>query len=261
MARTPIFEIKRRNERELEYMHSRSNVTVEELAVFLGVSEVTVRRDLNYLLGTKMVLRSSAGHYSLNEDPSFDVALFQRYSLRHHEKTQIARSALSLISPGTIIGIDSSTTTLELGKILQEKEDITLVTNNLFIPAYLSAHPKLNIFFAGGTVYLAQNSTEGTDTCRAISSFHYDLAFVSANAFDFTAGLCNTDYLSIDAKLSYIDNAERCIALLDSSKLGKRVGRAFLPPARIDTFITDSGITPEQVAEFDRLHLPLIIAK
>lgn len=97
MARTSLSEIEQRNNRTLEYMHNHSSVTVEELAQYLQVSTVTVRRDLNYLLNEKMVLRTSAGHYALNEDPSFDVALFQRYSAHHLEKTAIARAALDLI--------------------------------------------------------------------------------------------------------------------------------------------------------------------
>ena len=134
MARTSLSEIEQRNNRTLEYMHNHSSVTVEELAQYLQVSTVTVRRDLNYLLNEKMVLRTSAGHYALNEDPSFDVALFQRYSAHHLEKTAIARAALDLIPSGSVIGLDSSTTVLELGKLLSQKEHLTVVTNNLFIP-------------------------------------------------------------------------------------------------------------------------------
>mgnify|MGYP002119477965 FL=1 len=94
MARTPLSQIERRNAAILEYMHGHSSVTVDELAPYLNVSEITVRRDLNYLLGAKMILRTGAGRYSLNEDPSFDVDLFQRYSLHHAEKVSIARAAL-----------------------------------------------------------------------------------------------------------------------------------------------------------------------
>ena len=152
MARTPLSQIERRNAAILEYMHGHSSVTVDELAPYLNVSEITVRRDLNYLLGAKMILRTGAGRYSLNEDPSFDVDLFQRYSLHHAEKVSIARAALELIESNSVIGMDSSTTVLELGKILQQKQNLTVVTNNLFIPAYHCQHPSLHIFFAGGSV-------------------------------------------------------------------------------------------------------------
>ena len=261
MARTSLSAIEQRNTRMLEYMHDHSSVTVEELAQYLHVSEVTVRRDLNYLLNEKMILRTSAGHYALNEDPSFDVALFKRYSAHHLEKSMIARAALNLISTGSVIGLDSSTTVLELGKILTQKENLTVVTNNLFIPAYLCQHPSLKLFLAGGTVYLACNSTEGADTCRAISCFHYDIVFLSANAFDFQYGLSNMDFESVDAKLAFLDHADRCVVLLDSSKIGKHAGRMFLPTSRIHTVVTDSHITPEQVEQFRQLEIPLVIAE
>ena len=61
MARTPLSQIERRNAAILEYMHGHSSVTVDELAPYLNVSEITVRRDLNYLLGAKMILRTGAG--------------------------------------------------------------------------------------------------------------------------------------------------------------------------------------------------------
>lgn len=260
MARTPLSEIEQRNAHTLEYMHGHSSVTVEELSRFLKVSAVTVRRDLNYLLNEKMVLRTSAGHYALNEDPSFDVALFQRYSAHHREKVAIARKALELVSSGSVIGLDSSTTVLELGKILSQRENLTVVTNNLFIPAYLCQHPSLNLFLAGGAVYLAQNSTEGADTCRSISCFHYDAVFLSANAFDFAYGLSNLDFESVDSKVSFLSNADKCFVLLDSSKIGKHAGRIFLPPSRIDMVITDDSVTPEQVSQFRQAGIPLTVA-
>ena len=173
----------------------------------------------------------------------------------------IARAALNLIPTGSVIGLDSSTTVLELGKILTQKENLTVVTNNLFIPAYLCQHPSLKLFLAGGTVYLACNSTEGADTCRAISCFHYDIVFLSANAFDFQYGLSNMDFESVDAKLAFLDHADRCVVLLDSSKIGKHAGRMFLPTSRIHTVVTDSHITPEQVEQFRQLEIPLVIAE
>ena len=261
MARTPLSAIEKRNARMLEYMHGHSSVTVEELAHYLQVSEVTVRRDLNYLLNEKMILRTSAGHYALNEDPSSDVALFKRYAAHHLEKSMIALAALNLISAGSVIGLDSSTTVLELGKILTQKENLTVVTNNLFIPAYLCQHPSLKLFLAGGGVCLARNSTEGADTCRTISCFHYDIVFLSANAFDFQYGLSNLDYETVDAKLAYLEHSDRCIVLLDSSKIGRHAGRMFLPTSRIHTVVTDNNITPEQVEQFQQHDISLVIAE
>ena len=136
-----------------------------------------------------------------------------------------------------------------------------MVTNNLFIPAYHCQHPSLHIFFAGGSVYLAQNSTEGADTCQAISTFHYDTVFLSANALDFQNGLNNTDYRSIDAKLAYAENADRRVILLDSSKLGRKAGKFFLPPSQIDLVVTDSGITPEQRAALESAGIPFQVAE
>ena len=260
MARSPFSKIEHRNESILKYMHSHPTVTVEELAHFLNVSEITVRRDLNSLLDAKMITRVRAGQYSLNQDPSFDVALFQRYSLHHAEKAAIARAALNLISPGSVIGLDSSTTVLELGKILIQ-QNLTVVTNNLFIPAYHCQHPSLHIFLAGGSVYLSQNSTEGSDTCRAISSFHYDTVFLSANAIDFNQGLSNINYKTIDAKLAYAENADRRIILLDSSKIGRCVGKSFMSVSQIDLVVTDAGITSEQTAAFETAGIPLLIAE
>lgn len=261
MARTSLSEIEQRNNRTLEYMHNHSSVTVEELAQYLQVSTVTVRRDLNYLLNEKMVLRTSAGHYALNEDPSFDVALFQRYSAHHLEKTAIARAALDLIPSGSVIGLDSSTTVLELGKLLSQKEHLTVVTNNLFIPTYLCQHPSLKLFLAGGSVYLAQNSTEGADTCRSISCFHYDIVFISANAFDFEHGLSNLDFESVDSKVAFLNHTDRCVVMVDSSKIGKHAGRMFLPTSKIDVVVTDNGVTEDQITQFQQQGITLIVAR
>jgi len=253
--------IELRRKEILRCMSAQSNLTIDDLAERVGASSVTIRRDINELLAKKMVIRSAAGRFSLLNDPAFDERYFRRYSAQHAEKVAIARAAIDLVSDGMVLGLDSSSTCLEFGKLLLQKRDITLVTNNLFLPHYLMGHPSLHLNCVGGWVHLSSNSTEGSSACREIERFNYDVVFFSASALDFSSGLSNGDATAIESKLSFIRNAAKRVLLMDSTKFAQKSSRNFMRLSEISMVVTDAGASPEHLAEFSRLGIPCLVAE
>lgn len=260
MAKNSKKSIEERRKHILYYLSSHSNVSVEELSDQLDASAITIRRDLNQLISDKMVARGSAGRFSLLQDPAFDDQYFRRYSLHHKEKVIIANGAIQLIPNNCMIGIDSSTTCLELSKLLLAREKITVVTNNLFIPQYLSQHTSLDLFCIGGHVHLHNNSTEGSGACDEIYKYNYDFVFFSASALDFEGGLSNSDFNEIDTKMAFLSRAAKKILLLDSAKIGLRASRNFLSLDEVDLIVTDSGVSEDQLAKFEQLGIRCLVA-
>lgn len=261
MAKNTKETIDNRRKELLAYIARNQSVTLDDLFDKFDASSITVRRDVNQLISENLIRKNLKGEFTLNHDPAFDVNYFKRYSTRHFEKVIIAKKAIDLVQPGHVIGIDSSTTTLELAKQLIHKEKITVITNNLFIPHYLTSHSSLTLFCIGGQVNMNNVSTEGLTSCQEISNYNYDISFFSADALDFETGLSNVDVAGINTKLSFLKNSAKKVLLLDSSKIQKKVSRKFLSLADVDVVITDSNITDSQIEEFERINTQLIIAE
>ena len=85
--------------------------------------------------------------------------------------------------------------------------------------------------------------------------------FISANAFDFEHGLSNLDFESVDSKVAFLNHTDRCVVMVDSSKIGKHAGRMFLPTSKIDVVVTDNGVTEDQITQFQQQGITLIVAR
>ncbi|GEM_PF-306736 len=260
MGKSSKEQVNRRQKNILCFMSNHPNITIDELAETAGTSCITIRRDINRMIADKMVVRSAAGRFSLLHDPAFDERYFRHYSSQHAQKVAIAQAAIGLVSDGSIIGVDSSSTCLEFGKLLLQKKDITLITNNLFLPQYLMRHTSLHLDCVGGQVNLKNNSTEGPAACAEIAKFNYDCVFFSAGALDFSCGLSNAEPEGIDTKLAFLRNAAKRILLLDSTKFGQKSYRNFLPLSEVSFVVTDDGILPGHLACLERLKIPSLIA-
>ena len=260
MAKNTKENIDNRRKELLAYVARNPSVTIDELFDKFDTSSVTIRRDINQLLSENLIKKNLNGEFTLNHDPAFDVNYFKRYSMHHLEKVLIAKKAIELVQSGHVLGIDSSTTALELAKQLISKEGITVITNSLFIPHYLTLHSSLTLFCVGGQVNMNNVSTEGFTSCQEISNYNYDISFFSADALHFETGLSNYDVGSINTTLAFLKNSAKKVLLLDSSKIQTKASRKFLPLSDIDLVITDSGISEVQTEEFSRLNIPLEIA-
>ncbi|MBR1457232.1 MAG: DeoR/GlpR transcriptional regulator, partial [Oscillospiraceae bacterium] len=238
-----------RRQEILRYLANHQNCALGEIAEEFKTSEMTVRRDLHALSAESLITQNSKGLYSLNCDPSFDPRYFLRYSAHHLWKAAIARAAVSLISPGDFIFMDSGTTVLELSKHLEGIEPLSVATNNLYIPMYLSQRPsRIQVEFLGGDVHLPSMSTYGLHACRKIESYNADLLFFSADGLDFEAGVSTDEYRLIDVKTSMLHSARTSVLLIDSSKLNRRAVQRVAALSELDVVVTDSHASDADLA-------------
>ncbi|MDL2324599.1 DeoR/GlpR family DNA-binding transcription regulator [Ruminococcaceae bacterium OttesenSCG-928-A16] len=260
MAKNSRKNIDQRRTEILEMLAQHGEMKLGQIARDLNVSSMTLRRDIWYMQEQQIVNLASGGRVSLREGTRLDPDIYNRKAQNHLEKIAIAALAATLVSDGEVIGLDASTSALELSYHLQGKKNLTVVTNNLLIPPILSTNPTINIISAGGAVRSKALSTVGEIAEHTIREFLYDKVFISANALHATNGLSDTDMDEIQTKKAFIENTQQLVVLADSSKLGKNALQKCCATERINTLVTDSNAEKQQISAFTNVGVSLKVA-
>lgn len=252
--------VKRRRTRILEMLAQTGSLKIDAIAEALHISSMTVRRDLDYLEEQHFVWIASGGAVSLRENTAIDSDIAKREGQNREEKTAMARAALEYVEEGDVIGLDASTSALELARMLISKKNITIVTNNLQIPPMFSANEDIRVISAGGLLRARALSTVGGIACHTINQFLYDKLFFSSNAVDCEVGMSDTELHEIQTKIAFIQNASTKIALMDHSKIGKRAFQKCCPPDQIDVMITDCKTSKKAIEGFEKAGIRVVRA-
>ncbi|MBL0387841.1 DeoR/GlpR transcriptional regulator [Tumebacillus sp. ITR2] len=226
----------------LEYVTAHSRVTVQEVSAQFGVSESTVRRDLQELEEAKLVRRTHGGAMSLkvvNHEPTFG----EKEDASHPEKEAIARRALEMIQEGDTILIDGGTTTYSLVKKLRKFSKLTVVTNSLLFPQELQSVPGIEVLLIGGLLRQETLSFVGPVAEKVLEMVRVDKAFIGTNGLDLVHGLTTPNLTEASTKRKMIEVAQEVILLTDSSKIGHVTFAKFADLAHIDKLITDAGVS------------------
>ena len=217
-------------------------VSISELAVELGVSEMTVRRDLEVLEKSSSIQRTHGGAV-LSERMIFEFDYRERQKASLEQKLAIARAALQLIKPGQRIILDTGTTTLQLARLLATIERLTIITPSLAVASELQFADNLEVILLGGKIHKGSPDLTGPVTEHCLDLFAADWVFQGAESIGLDGSVFNVDLQlgQVDRKMR--TKATRSCLLADSSKIG---GSALVRTgslADFDCFITDSGIS------------------
>lgn len=220
--------------------------TTVELSRMLGVSTMTVRRDLDVLEQEGLVKRTHGGAVLVVErDRHTGYRLRER--IRADAKEAIAREAAKLVRPGDCIFIDAGTTTGALTRYIRTIRPLRVVTHAVNVSADLGDLLDIAVTQIGGDLYRASLAAVGAQAIEAIQQYHVDKLFLGVCGIDEVAGLTNTNREEAEVKQAAIEIAGEVIVLADSSKFGRV---AFAPIASlqvVDRVITDKGVGPRWV--------------
>jgi DeoR/GlpR family transcriptional regulator of sugar metabolism len=226
----------------LEHLDRAGGVRVSDLVRLLGVSDMTVRRDLD-VLQQRGLLDKVHGGATLRRDGSTDEPGFQAKSVRElAEKDAIGRRAVELVEPGQAVAVTAGTTTYSLAQHLAQVPGITVVTNSV---------PVANVFFESGqgqTVVLTgglrtvSDALVGPVAVQALSGLHVDLLFMGVHGMDGDAGFTTPNLMEADTNRAMVATAGRLVEVADHTKWGtvglSRIAR--LQDASV--VVTDAGI-------------------
>lgn len=251
--------VSRRNE-ILTSINIDGQVFVEELSTRFGVSEVTIRNDLDQLEQKNLLIRARGGAMKIEGRVGVDYNLSEKDKLNYQEKVRIGRAAANLISDSEIVLIDSGTTTVEMVKNLNDTKNLTVITNALNIAGVLINNPNISLTIPGG--YLRQNSQSlvGPMAERALKNFYVDKAFLGVDGFDTKTGLYTPNIEEAHLNELMIEIANEVILLADSSKFKKKSFAYICPVDKVDVVVTDEKIDAEDKKRLEDAGVKVIIA-
>lgn len=230
----------------LEHVMAEGFVSVDELAKRLGVSRMTVHRDLDRL-ERKGLLRKVRGGASVEPSVVFESNFHYRSQLATVEKRAAARAAARLLEPGQAVMIDDSTTTSFLAELLPELVPITVITNGLTLINELRDIRGINLIALGGNYNHVYNAFTGILCEQAIQTLRADVLLMSTSAVHGTS-LYHQDEHAAKIKRAMIDSCAQRIFLVDASKFEKSALIRFADLREFDKVLI-GGMLNERVFE------------
>jgi DeoR/GlpR family transcriptional regulator of sugar metabolism len=227
-----------------------------ELSRKLSVSEMTVRRDIRRLADDGLA-RAVHGGISTVTALLGPVDFQFRASQRLAQKRAIARRALDLLEPGSVVALDAGTTTLEVARQLPPDFRATLVTHSLPVIAALAARSSLELIGLGGALHIETQAFAGPLTLGALGDLRVHTLLLGATSVRDSAMWCTNTFDSA-TKRALIRAADRVVLLVDSSKFSVTAMMKVAELSEIDTLITDDAIDPKQRALCEPAGIELI---
>ena len=215
-------------------LDSTGRARVAELAENLGVSEMTVRRDLGLLEDKGLAQRVRGGAVAKGPQPFAD-----RFGKNARAKERIADKLAALVGEGGAIGIDASSTMERLAARLAPADDLTVLTNSPESFAALSGRTGITALLTGGQLDPRSGSLVGPLATRAARDVILRSVFLSAAGIDADLGTTETTLEDAEVKLALADVSGQIVVAVDSSKLGQRATARCLPVDRIDILVTE----------------------
>jgi DeoR/GlpR family transcriptional regulator of sugar metabolism len=233
----------------LTLLQDREFVGVRELSEVFGMTQMSVRRDLELLAGEGQLRRVRGG--AVRERTQKPLRMFAVARERNRaQKLRIARSAARMIQSDSSIFFYSGTTVAEVAASIPEsiRASLTVVTNSLAVIDEVGAWPSPHLVAVGGLYLPDYLAFVGPQAVRSVSEFNVDVAVVGADGLSADTGLTIANQLISEVGAAMINRARRTIVVADSSKLGHRGFTAIVPVEAVDVLVTDEDADEREVA-------------
>ncbi|MFR3529836.1 MAG: DeoR/GlpR family DNA-binding transcription regulator [Lachnospiraceae bacterium] len=246
-----------RQQQIVEYIKKHEGANIKELAKHLGVSEATVRRDLDNLAEEGEVERTHGGAVRGQErapEYTYDVKM----ELNKEEKTRIAKEAAKRVRKGDKIYLGSGTTVYFVAKEIAEIENLTIITSNLYIAQFIPVHPSSSLIVTGGERRYDYNLMAGTLTENFLRDIRVDISILGCDAIDVEFGVSDSNVSESVVKSLAAEAAGETLIVTDHSKFGKTALSKVFDLSKVDYIITDKG-ADEEMMEAVRQKTQLIL--
>ncbi|WP_172381684.1 DeoR/GlpR family DNA-binding transcription regulator [Streptomyces sp. MNP-20] len=250
----------------LDEVRRRGGVRVNELTRKLGVSDMTVRRDLDALARQGVLEKVHGGAVPVAEASTHEPGFEAKSGLELSAKEDIARAAAALVAPGSAIALSGGTTTYALAHQLLDVPDLTVVTNSVrvadvFHSAQRSSGQRqgaATVVLTGG-VRTPSDSLVGPVADQAIAALHFDVLFLGVHGIAADAGLSTPNLAEAETNRRLVQSARRVVVVADHTKWGTVGLSSFATLGQVDTLVTDAGLPAEARAEVAE-QLRLVVA-
>ncbi len=228
-----------RQKKILEFLNVDGVVSVSRLSSELGVTEETVRRDLEKLEKQEALRRTHGGAIPI-EGGTYEISLEKRKHINVEAKMRLAKEAVKYVAAGDTIFLDASTTTFFMAKELKNHKNVTVITNSLRVVAELSGCEHIKVISVGGVLSNNQ-SFVGSHAEKTIEeNFFASKIFFSSKGITADAGVLESNEAECGIKHKMLANAREKYFLCDKSKMGGVGFVKLMPIESLDYIITNT---------------------
>ncbi len=246
----------------LTALQQSGRVSVDSMSGQLGVSVVTIRRDLDALEQKGLLQRTHGGAVSI--EPLFyepfrrDQSFMAQVERAAEEKRRIGRAAAALITPGETIALTPGTTTTEVIRGLPMNYNITVVTNTVNVAMELSKRKDVYVFVTGGHLHGEWFSLVGSAALKSLENMLINTMFIGADGMDaeWGASCFNADEAELNATMMRL--ARRRVAVVDSEKLGVVANWRICNASELNVLITDTKAADSAIEPFQKLGIEIM---
>ena len=228
----------------LAKLSSEGKIVVSDLSETFGVSEETIRRDIEKLEKEGLATKTYGGAISTMAVAS-DLPYNVRKGVNVELKQNIAEKIANMIHDGDRIMLDASSTAIYITRRIKNKKNITIITNSVEILIELADKTGWTILSTGGALKEGSFSMVGLSAERMVRGYHVDLCICSAKGLDERLGITDSNEKDSEMKQAMFNSAEKRILALDSTKFDKKSFVKVCNISDIDMIVTDKEPSKE----------------
>ncbi len=250
---------KRRDEIVLE-LQRYGKVRVTELSKRFGISEVSIRKDLDSLAAAGQLSRVHGGAIA-SDSPYANLNLNERYNTNTELKLALAERVADLVEDNDTVLMNAGTTLTYVLRALRKKKNISIVTNSIQNANEINRFPTFNVILLGGEIDSRYQFTFGSDTIRQLENYHANKCILSVDGISSSTGLSLYYSNEVEIIRTMMRSSDTVIVAADSTKLGKnsfsRIGTA----KDVDILVTNRSDNTTEVSALRDLGITIIEAE
>lgn len=244
-----------RQQHILQVVIDKGRTSVADLARMTGVSEVTIRQDLN-LLEKQSYLRRAHGFAVPLDSDDVETRMLNNYPL----KRELAQFAASRVESGETVFIENGSSNALLARTLADQKDVTIITVSSYI-AHLLKDTRCEVILLGGIYQKKSESMVGPLTRQFIEQVHFSKAFIGIDGWQPETGFTGRDMMRADVVNAVLAKNSEVIVLTDSTKFGAVHPYTLGPMAQFTRVITDDGLSGASQLLLEQVGLHVDIVK
>lgn len=235
-------------------------VKIPRMCETFGVSEVTIRRDLEILESENRIKRVRGGA-SLETTPMFETVFSDKMSHNQTAKHMIAACAAELVEDGQVVMLSAGSTTTFIARQLKKKRTLTVVTTAVNIASELAGLEHITLIVIGGIVRAGSYAMVGYMADHALQSYNADVAFVGVDGVDVHAGFTTPNPMEAHTDRVMLQRAATKIVVADSSKLKRAALTPIAKIGEVNYLITDSSAAEDYIEKLEAEGVNVIMGR
>lgn len=236
--------IRTRQQQLIAHVDNAGIASVEELSRVFNVSQITIRRDIDYLDKSEFLCKVKGGAKRLTEFSKFHEGQLQaRMKINISKKQALAQEAHKFIEAGDSLFMDGSTTIICLARIIARySQPLTVLTNSLLVGLELAQAKNIRLITVGGLFDPETFSCFPVDNADSFPGFHVKKAFLSCTGLIAEQGTYENSVFNLALKKMIVQSTARIFLLVDRSKIGQYALNKVIDIDSINTVITEKSV-------------------